>query len=364
MKKNYSIIYDKLFTFGGGERVLKILIEILKPSHLVTLNVKNRHFWSEHLDFKNFLTPKLGFIFFNRFSYFLLYPLSLFIIRLIKPKSDVAFYYTSSCGLFANVSSKTKILYLNYPSRGIYEPEKLINNKMLLFLFKFFISIFNLKKIDKRQYLKFDKIYTISTSAQKALKKHTGFDSEIILPPISSNPKIKLAEINQSNTKFLVVSRLEPEKDIESVYNFFNNSKQNLTIVGKGSLLNSFLKNKKNVNIEILGFISDETLDNIYKKHDVLIFPSNIEYGLSVLEAISVGIPVIANETMFTKEYLSDSGRYKNCIYYNSEDSGSLELAIKKFKITKWDSALIRKSARKFSVDNFKVQIKNIIRLC
>lgn len=361
MKKNYSVVYDKLFTFGGGERVLKIIIEVLKPSHLVTLNVKNKHFWSKYLNFKKFITPRFGFIFYNRFFYFFLYPLSLFLIRSINPKSDVAFYYTSSCGLFANACSKRKILYLNYPSRGIYEPEKLIRNKLLLLLVKLFITIFNLKKIDKRQYLKFDKIYTISLSAQRALKKHTGFDSEIIFPPIASNPKIKLSKINQSNTKFLVVSRLEPEKNIHSVFNFFNYSNYNLTIIGKGSLLNSFLKKKKNVNIEITGFIPDKELNSLYKKHDVLIFPSDIEYGLSVLEAISVGIPVIANKTIFTKEYLSDSGRYKNCIYYNPDDPRSLEFAIKEFKSTKWNPVLIRKAARKFSIDSFKDKLLNIL---
>ena len=361
MKKNYSIVYDKLFTFGGGERVLKILIEILKPTHLVTLNVYDLPFWTKYLNFKKFITPRFGFIFFNRSFYFLLYPLSLYLISRIKPKTDVAFYYTSSCGLYANIYAKTKILYLNYPSRGIYEPEKLIHNKVLLFLIKFSIALFNLKKINKRQYLKFDKIYTISISAQQALKKYTGLDSVVITPPISLTPRIKLSNINLSNTKFLVVSRLEPEKNIQSVYNFFNRSKLSLTIAGKGSLLNSFLSERKNVNLKILGFISDEMLFNLYKKHDVLIFPSDIEYGLSVLEAISAGIPVIAIDSPFTREYLSDSGTYKNCIYYDPNLQGSLEFAIKKFKSFQWNPVLIRKSSARFSINEFKGNIKKIL---
>jgi glycosyltransferase involved in cell wall biosynthesis len=352
-KNTVNIVYDKLYTFGGGERVLGLLCKLKNINKIVLLNVKNYRFWSSFLGIKKFDTSFLGFIFFNRFIFILLYPLVIILMSIKISRSDINLYYTSSCGLFVRSKARKNILYLNYPSRGLYEPKKLINNKFLALTADFFISIFALRYLEKRQYRKFDKIYTISNVTKKKLKEYIGIDSEIILPPISNIITRKKGKINTKNPNFLIVSRLEPEKNIEFIFNYFNNSNENLNIVGTGSLY-SVLKNKRiNKNINFHGHISEKKLCDIYSNHDALIFPSDIEYSLSVLEALSAGIPVVAINSEFINTNIITSKNHDCGICYIDKNENSLRNAVDQFKSRTWSKKRIIEFSERFSMENF-----------
>jgi glycosyltransferase involved in cell wall biosynthesis len=80
---------------------------------------------------------------------------------------------------------------------------------------------------------------------------------------------------------------------------------------GKGPLYEEYKEKYKISNVEILGFVSDEDLQQLYAEADVFIFPTLFE-GMPtvVLEAMSHHLPVIVSNTGATRELVNDENGY------------------------------------------------------
>ena len=99
--------------------------------------------------------------------------------------------------------------------------------------------------------------------------------------------------------KFLTISRLSSEKNLDILINVFNKNDLNLTIIGHGDFKN-FLNEKKieliNKNINHSGFIKNENLPKKLKNFDFFILLSNNEGNpKALLETMSMGIIPIVN---------------------------------------------------------------------
>ena len=81
--------------------------------------------------------------------------------------------------------------------------------------------------------------------------------------------------------------------------------------VGKPEYMKEIKKMKLESNIEYISEISDEDLNILYNSVDLLVCPSSYEgYGLSIMEALSCGTPVICSDILVFKEI------YKDCVTY------------------------------------------------
>ena len=67
-----------------------------------------------------------------------------------------------------------------------------------------------------------------------------------------------------------------------------------------------------------LGYIGQQTLGELYRRADALLFPSRIEsFGLPLLEASALGLAVLASDTDFAREVL---GGYPGARYVPAGD--------------------------------------------
>ena len=60
--------------------------------------------------------------------------------------------------------------------------------------------------------------------------------------------------------------------------------------------------------VSFLGFVGEEQLPDLYNSADVLVWPSYFGFGLSTLEAMSCGTPVIGANCLDSQEYLGEAG--------------------------------------------------------
>lgn len=83
-------------------------------------------------------------------------------------------------------------------------------------------------------------------------------------------------------------------------------------IAGKGpkkERLENMVKNLGLNNVEFVGFVPDEELNNFYNSLDLFLFPSLYEgFGLPVLEAMACGIPVMVSNIGSLPEIVGDVG--------------------------------------------------------
>lgn len=122
-------------------------------------------------------------------------------------------------------------------------------------------------------------------------------------------PKVFKQKDFSPQINILCVSRLDANKGINWLVNVFsetfaNNNNVQLTIAGSGSLyepLKTFIIDRCITNINLLGFVDDVQFQ--LSQADVFILPSKFEsFPLSILEAMSLGLPIIATDTGGVKD--------------------------------------------------------------
>ena len=177
-----------------------------------------------------------------------------------------------------------------------------------------------------------DLVLTISESTKQDIIKYLQVDAnKIHVTPLASryDPNFisdeKSEELSNqvqydfSQPYLLFVSTIEPRKNITAIISAFNYLKQkykiphNLVLIGrKGwhyspiltAIENSPWKNQ----IHHLDYLSDELVALFYAKADVFVYPSHYEgFGLPVLEAMTLGTPVVSSNTSSLPEVAGDA---------------------------------------------------------
>ncbi|MCK4799699.1 glycosyltransferase, partial [Candidatus Parcubacteria bacterium] len=161
------------------------------------------------------------------------------------------------------------------------------------------------------------------------------------------------------NDYFLIVSRLSPYKKIDIAVEAFNKLGLSLVIIGDGQERYK-LEKMAEKNIKFLGFQPEEELNKYYRDCYALIFPGEDDFGITPIEAMSFGKPVLAfrkggvTETIIEgitgeffddpiPEILADGIRRMKNNYHNYSPEKIIE------------------NAEKFSERKYKENIKNIV---
>ena len=171
---------------------------------------------------------------------------------------------------------------------------------------------------------KADYIFSVSDTTKNKLKEEYNVNNDKIF--VFSNgikwlniKNLRLNKKKKDKLKLLFVGRLEERKGllflINSLVIYKKKFKEKfiLNVVGKGD--NRKYKDvvkKLNLEKEITfqGYLSDEELNNYYRNSDIFIIPSQMEgFGLTILEAIQFGIPIIGTNRGAIPEILKDYNR-------------------------------------------------------
>jgi len=177
-----------------------------------------------------------------------------------------------------------------------------------------------------------DAIITISESSKQDIVNYLSFPAEkIFVTPLASrynheflsklnlDQEIQNYNFNFSKPYILFVSTIEPRKNIQSIIKAFNWLKQNqkidhqLVLIGKKGwkytpIFEEIQKSPWQNEIHHLNYLSDELVALFYSKADVFVYPSHYEgFGLPVLEAMTLGAPVVASKTSSIPEVAGDA---------------------------------------------------------
>lgn len=195
-----------------------------------------------------------------------------------------------------------------------------------------------------------------SSNVKKRINKYYRNDAAIIYPPVEID-KIKLSQ-ETPDDYYLIVSRLEPYKKIKLAVEAFNNLEKKLIVIGEGSQFNELKKIAKN-NVKLLGWQSDDTTYKYLSKCKAFIFPGEDDFGITPVEAMASGRPVIA----FRKGGVTESViEGKTGMFFDEDNAESLAQSVLEFENTRaFNPSECRKQAERFSKDNFITTLKNTI---
>jgi glycosyltransferase involved in cell wall biosynthesis len=219
-----------------------------------------------------------------------------------------------------------------------------------------------------------------SKTTQERIKKYYRRDSAVVYPPVDVNSVIphsmrdpeNLADSdkldsrfrgNDKNKKdyFLIVSRLAPYKKIEIAIEAMNKLNLPLVIVGEGS--DKYIKHLKKISgpkTKFVGWKKDEELKKYYKHARAFIFPGEDDFGITPVEAMAQGTPVLALRKGGATETVveGETGEFFDDPTIESLADGVRRLMARE---SEYDNEKIKEQARKFSKDIFMDRIKKAI---
>jgi len=358
-----ALVHDYLHTFGGAEQVLLALTEIYPNAVIYTFIKDLRGFpqdIKERFEKKEVISSRFSNIPFNKFVAKLLVP---FTKQWFENLDLTEFDLIISDGTIWSKGVKTKknqkhIYYCHTPARFLYnlssESERTRKNFLLKPIMKKIDQ--DLLVWDQNTANNPDIIVANSINTQNRIKKNWGKDSVVIYPPVNLFPFDKFAK---REDYFLVVSRLEPYKNVDKVIEVFNLLGTKLKVVGVGSEKVG-LKLMASKNVEFLESVDSEQLMELYTKAKGLILSAVEEdFGITTIEANSVGTPVIALKSGGFVETVEQG---KNGIFYAHNTIESLLEAVKLFNKIKFDRETVYNVVKnKYTKQIFKNKFINLV---
>jgi glycosyltransferase involved in cell wall biosynthesis len=360
--KKIAVVYDWIDKWGGVERLLLTLNEILEGPDFYTSyrNVKKTP-WANDLKINtSFIQNLPDFIKKNRILSFPLYPYAFESFDFSE--YDLVISVTSSFakGIITKPGTRHICILLS-PTRYLWQDESKYINSIFRVLLKPYID--SIKEWDKIVANRPDEIYSISKTVANRCKKYYGIESKVLYPPFDAEYWEKFNKkksILPCVKYYLIVGRLEPYKKIDIAIKAFNDLGINLLIIGEGTQKN-YLKSIAAKNIDFIDeHVSDEDLSIYYQNAQGLIIPQEEDYGYVAIEAQTFDCPVIAYKKGGVTETVIED---ETAIFFDDQSSHSIIKAIEKhMKINYTLKQNFQKShLEKFSKKSFITNFKKII---
>lgn len=363
-----AIVHDYLNAYGGAEALVNAIEEIYNEADIYTANC-DREMLNKAGAFKkaNIIYPKWKDNLHGKLGRFihnvLIANLPLYFESLDLRDYDLVI---SSTAHFAKgVITKPEQIHVSYihtPPRFLYGYPGTIRKRDSAF-WNLILSPLDsvLRFIDYSFSKRPDYILCNSKEVEKRINKFYKRKVDKVIYPF---PQVTVDEKIIKNIKdegyFLIVARLENYKNIDLAINVCGKNNIKLKVAGTGTQFEELKElASKYKSIEMLGFVSDEKKNELYKdSHGFLCTVKDEDFGMTALESMMYGKPVIALKDGGYLETVVDG---MNGIFFNELTEDSLLKAINKFNKTKFDNKKIRDYANGFNKDRFKKEFKSFI---
>ncbi len=359
------LVHDYLIRFGGAERVLLSLQKIFPQAPIYTL------LYDKEKMERYFPNTKI------RTSFLEKLPLAKKYHRLLAPLMPAAvesldlrdfdFIISSSSAFIKGLILRPRTIHICYchnPTRFLWDYTYQYNGGPS-FLRRMIIHY--LRLWDKAAANRVDYFIANSKATARRIKKYYGRQAKVIYPPTGTVPE---GQSSQNGTLpqgrslsadyFLIVSQLTPYKRIDLAIDAFNKLELPLIIIGQGRDKKR-LEKMAQANIKFLGWQPDEVVKEYYQNCTAFIFPGEDDFGITPVEAMSFGKPVLAYRRGGATETVLESITGE---FFDDPASEALADGIRRLwlNIGNYSPLLIKKRAEKFSPERFEKDIKEFIR--
>jgi glycosyltransferase involved in cell wall biosynthesis len=186
------------------------------------------------------------------------------------------------------------------------------------------------------------------------IKRYYGRTAQVIPPPVELGPYRPWVPSNF----YLAGGRLIPYKRLDLVVRAFTALGLPLKIFGDGRDRER-LQLAAGPNIEFLGQISEQQRHELFAGCRAFIFPGQEDFGITPLEAMAAGRPVIAYAAGGALETVVEgvTGRF-----FGEQSAAALAVAVAASQQDRYDPTVIRRHAESFGRDVFLERMREVIR--
>lgn len=128
---------------------------------------------------------------------------------------------------------------------------------------------------------------------------------------------------------YLVVARFVRYKRVDLAIEACNQLKKKLVVIGSGGEEEERLRKLAGDTVEFLGRVSDEEMERYYSRAKAFLFPGIEDYGITPVEAMSAGVPVLAFGKGGALETVQEG---KTGLYFHDQTVSGLVHCIEEFE--------------------------------
>ncbi|MFL5805477.1 MAG: glycosyltransferase [Roseiflexaceae bacterium] len=351
-----AIVHDYLNQYGGAERVLEALHELYPDAPVYTSIYDQaampaayrawdiRTSWMQRL-------PGWRRVF---RAYFLLYPSAF-------ESFDLSGYdlILSSSSAFAKgvipPPGARHICYCHTPMRfawrtGSYVEREGIGGgrRALLSILLTYVRLWDVATTPR-----VDIFVANSREVAGRIRRYYGREAAIIPPPVDLPPY----RPQSPEEYYLAGGRLVPYKRLDLAMRAFCALGLPLKIFGAGRD-RAALEAIGGPNVEFLGHVSEERRRELFARCRAFIFPGEEDFGITPVEAMAAGRPVIAYAAGGALDSIAEglTGRF-----FHEQSAAALATAVAASRCDRYDPDAIRRHAEGFSRDVFLTRMRTLI---
>ncbi|MDP3697077.1 MAG: glycosyltransferase [Candidatus Taylorbacteria bacterium] len=353
-----ALVHEYLNQFGGAERVLQVLGAMFPDAPIYTLfyDAETTGGVFEGREIRTSFLQKAPFI--KNYHHFFPLFMPLAIEQFDFSEFDVVLSISSSFAKGVITKPGTKhICYCLTPPRFLWDDSQKFVEE---FRYPSFIRkalppfITYLRLWDREASLRVDEFLAISNFVGDRVKKYYSKNAGVIYPPVNAN-KFRIS--NNIDDYFFMAGRLVSYKRFDIAIKVFNELGWPLKIAGIGPEMKR-LKKLANGNIEFLGLISDNELADMYAHAQAFVFPQEEDFGITPLEAMASGRPVIAYRGGGALETINEG---RTGVFFDEQTEKSLLTAVKGFDHKQFNPKACRSQAEKFDIHVFREKITKLL---
>lgn len=192
-----------------------------------------------------------------------------------------------------------------------------------------------------------DHFVAISHYVARRIQKFYGRESEVIYPPVDAT-FYQMKE--QKENYYVTASRFVPYKKMDLIVEAFSKMPdKKLIVVGDGPDW-AKVKEKASVNVELLGYQSNEVLKQLLQNAKGFVFAAVEDFGILPVEAMACGTPVIAFGKGAIRETVIEN---ETGTFFEEQTVGSIIEAVVRFEKRSFDPHKCAERAQFFSLERF-----------
>jgi glycosyltransferase involved in cell wall biosynthesis len=214
-----------------------------------------------------------------------------------------------------------------------------------------------IRKWDLTSAARVDQFIANSTTVQERIKRTYNREAIVIHPPVSERFFQSPITDLSSRDYYLTVGRQVPYKRTDLLIEAANKMSIPLKVAGSGKDFDR-LKAMAGPTVEMLGFVPDEKLPELYSNAKAFLFAPFEDAGVVPLEAQACGTPVVAFGKGGVLDTVVDS---ETGVYFSEQSKESVIDAIQRFEGMNFDVSKIREHAKRFSAKRFQEKMIEVI---
>ncbi len=219
-----------------------------------------------------------------------------------------------------------------------------------------------LRRWDRRTAAGVHHFVAISRFVADRIRRAYGREADVIYPPVD----VSRFRVDETPGEFyLVVSALTPYKRVDLAVEACNRLGRKLLVVGSGPEERR-LRALAGPTVELLGWRDDAQIAELYARCRALLFPPLEDFGITPLEAMAAGRPVIAFGEGGARETVVPPGEGEppTGLFFARQTVDDLSDAIQRFEASahQFEPKALRRRAEAFDRPVFRDRVRAYLR--